>query len=85
MTRRMKDPGPGDKVWLYLEWMPDGAFRPVAASLACKERVALSDMAALAVGAENRLFAVRADARVLVDACGEIPVYVGSEERHGRA
>ena len=80
MTRRMKDPGPGDKVWLYLEWMPDGAFRPVAASLARKESAALADLDTLAIGAANPLFAVRAEARVLVDACGGIPVYVGSEE-----
>ena len=84
MTRKMKDLEPGDKVWIYLEWTPDGTFRPVAASLARKEGVALADLDTLSIGAVNPLFAVRADARILVDACGEIPVYVGSEEQDGR-
>ena len=66
--------------WLFLESLPNGDFRPCAASLARERRIAEKDMPLAGHAAAGPLVLARVQARVLVDFCPGIPVYLGSEE-----
>ena len=81
MGRKMKELGPRDRCWLFLEWDAwEKVYRPFGASLAKKEAVAREDMQRAGAEIHGPLLAVSAPASILLEHCRSIPVYLASTE-----